>query len=71
VSDYQHGDDNCGVCRYEARVKADTERIRRELLDQLDAGGPEFADAVARNLTINAAASVLDAIAESINEESR
>jgi hypothetical protein len=51
--------------------RRDTERIRRELLDQLDAGGPELADAVARNLTINAAASLLDAIAEAVNEESR
>jgi hypothetical protein len=51
--------------------RRDTERIRRELLDQLDAGGPEFQAAVARNLTINAAASQLDAIAEAINEETR
>jgi hypothetical protein len=65
------------ACNESQRIEADeaerrdTERIRRELLDQLDAGGPEFADAVARNLTINAAASLLDAIAEAINEESR
>jgi hypothetical protein len=54
----------------EAEIR-DTEHIRRELLDQLNAGGPEFADAVARNLTINAAASLLDAIAEAILEETR
>jgi hypothetical protein len=58
----------CSYCR---AARRDTERIRRELLDRLDAGGPEFADAVARNLTINAAASLLDAIAEAILEETR
>jgi hypothetical protein len=58
------------VRRAEAE-RRDTERIRSELLDRLDAGGPEFAEAVARNLTINAAASQLDAIAEAINEETR
>jgi hypothetical protein len=61
----------CPACRHYAAERRDTERIRRELLDRLDAGGPEFADAVARNLTINAAASLLDAIAEAINEEAR
>jgi hypothetical protein len=61
----------CAVCERAEAERRDTERIRRELLDQLDAGGPEFADAVARNLTHNAAASLLDAIAEAVNEESR
>jgi hypothetical protein len=68
----------CAICKdRDARAQRaadearDTERIRRELLDQLDAGGPEFAEAVACNLTINAAASLLDAIAEAILEETR
>jgi hypothetical protein len=52
-------------------ARRDTERIRRELLDQLDEGGPEFADAVLRNQLHNAAASQLDAIAEAILEETR
>jgi hypothetical protein len=63
--------ETCLACQYYADERRDTERIRRELLDQLDAGGPEFQAAVARNLTINAAASLLDAIAEAINEETR
>jgi hypothetical protein len=63
--------ETCLACQHYAAERRDTERIRRELLDQLDAGGPEFQAAVARNLTINAAASLLDAIAEAVNEESR
>jgi hypothetical protein len=70
-----HDPRTCIACHQRAQraeaERRDTERIRRELLDQLDAGGPEFADAVARNLTINAAASLLDAIAEAVNEETR
>jgi hypothetical protein len=70
-----HDPRTCIACHQRAQRAADeardTERIRRELLDRLDAGGPEFAEAVARNLTINAAASLLDAIAEAVNEETR
>jgi hypothetical protein len=68
-----HSPDSCPRCmRAAARREAallDEERIRRELLDQLDAGGPELADAVTRWLIHNAAADVVDAVAEALNEE--
>lgn len=69
------GKTDCAICqertaradRAEAE-RRDTERIASELRDQLDAN-PALADAVIRNLLLNPAADVIDAIAEAISEE--
>lgn len=63
-----HGPDRCGICKRMASAVRDIEVSRRELADQIN-GRPDLHEAVLLNLAQNAAADVLDAMAEAINEE--